>query len=167
MAALKFKLVRNDISPYLSGMATAARRPEPVFRAMGTTFLSIIMGNFKTADYRPRPWPAKKDGSPATLQKSGTLSRSFHLTVTNTHATVGSPMVYAAIHQFGSSDYGQSDAPAKVIKTASGMTMLQSQRVQNIPPRPFFPVENDRLTPKASEKIEAAARRQLERQFGK
>ncbi|MCX6923496.1 MAG: hypothetical protein NT154_09855 [Verrucomicrobia bacterium] len=53
MAALFFRITRNDISPALSKLAACAKRPEPVFRAMGTTFLSLTMGNFKSADYRP------------------------------------------------------------------------------------------------------------------
>ena len=101
MAAISFRVSRNDISPALTSMANAAKRPEPIFRAMGTTFLSLTMGNFKTADYRPTPWDAKRDKSPATLQQSGTLSRSFHMEVSSTRATVSSPIVYAAIHQLG------------------------------------------------------------------
>jgi phage gpG-like protein len=165
MSALSFRITRNDIAPALSRMAAAAKRPAPIFRAMGTTFLSLTMGNFKSSDYRPTGWPAKKDGTPATLQKSGTLSRSFHLSVSNTGATVSNPMVYAAIHQFGSSDYGQASV-AKVTQLANGITQIQTERRQNIPPRPFFPVANDRLTPKAEEKIRAAGERAALRQFG-
>ena len=104
MAGFSFKLTRNDISPRLAAMARAARNPEPVFRAMGTTFMSITMGNFNDAgsEYRPKPWPAKKDGTPSKLQKSGTLSRSFHLEVTDKYAKVSNPTIYAATHQFGS-----------------------------------------------------------------
>lgn len=141
MAAFSFRITRNDISPALSRMASAAKRPEPIFRAMGTTFLSLIMGNFKSADYRPIPWAAKKDGTPSTLQKSGTLSRSFHLSVSNTGATVSNPMVYAAAHQFG-------------------------YEKRKLPARPFFPVVDGKLTPKAEEKIRAAGERAAARQFG-
>ena len=61
------------------------------------------MGNFNDAgaSYRPIPWAPKKDGSPSKLQKSGTLSRSFHLEATDERATVSTPVVYAATHQFG------------------------------------------------------------------
>ena len=54
MSAISFRITKNDISPALSRMAAAAKRPEPIFRAMGTTFLSLTMGNFKTSDYHPR-----------------------------------------------------------------------------------------------------------------
>ena len=144
MAGFSFKITRNDISPKLSKMAAAARRPEPVLRAMGTTFLSITMGNFNDAgsDYRPTSWPAKKDGTPSKLQKSGTLSRSFHLEVGSTFAKVGNPTIYAATHQFGR-PHGSGEIPA----------------------RPFFPIIDGKLTPKAEEKIAAAGMRAIARQI--
>ena len=145
MASIGFKLVRDDISPKLSKLAASAKHPEKVLRSMGTVFMSITMGNFNDAgaDYRPASWPAKRDGSPSKLQKSGTLSRSFHLEVGSTFAKVGNPTIYAATHQFGRTD----------------------GRGSPIPPRPFFPVIDGKLTPKAEEKIAAAGMRAIERQL--
>ena len=145
MASVGFKLTRDDISPKLAALAATARNPEKVFRAMGTTFMSITMGNFNDAgsDYRPSVWPAKKDGSPSKLQKSGTLSRSFHLTVNSQGATVSSPTIYAATHQFGRTEGRGSPIPA----------------------RPFFPVLDGKLTPQAEEKIAAAGKRAIEREI--
>ena len=160
MSALSFRITRNDLSPALSKMASSAHRPEPIFRAMGTTFLSLTMGNFKTAAYRPKDWPAKKDGTPSKLQKSGTLSRSFHLQVTNTGATVATPMIYAAIHQFGGTIKGNPWLRFKVGDRWCAVAQV------TIPARPFFPVESGRLTPKAEEKIRAAGQRAASRQFG-
>ena len=159
MSALSFRITRNDISPALSKMAAAAKRPEPVLRAMGTTLLSITMGNFKSgnAQYRPKTWPAKRDGNPATLQKSGTLSRAFHLAVTNTHATVSNPMVYAAIHQLGGKITGNPWLRFKI-----GNRWVTLHEV-TIPARPFFPVLNGRLTPLAEERIRAAGQRAIDR----
>jgi phage gpG-like protein len=168
MAALSFRLTRNDVSPALSRMAAAAHRPEPIFRAMGTTFLSLIMGNFKSAEYRTASWPAKKDGTPATLQKSGTLSRAFHLTVTNTRATVSNPMVYAAIHQFGAKDHqAGSQIGSVTLKNRHGIqTHAVMSGSKGIPPRPFFPVDSSgHLTPKSEAVIRAAGERAAARQF--
>jgi len=146
MASIGFKLVRDDISPKLTKLAASAKNPAPVLRAMGTTFMSITMGNFNDvgAAYRPKPWANKKDGTPSKLQKSGTLARSFHLMVNNQSATVSNPTIYAATHQFGR-------------KTGRGAP---------IPARPFFPVADGKLTPAAEEKISAAGQRALERQAG-
>ena len=161
MSALSFKITRDDISPALTHLAATAKKPEPIFRAMGTTFLSLTMGNFKNAEYRPSPWSPKKDGTAAKLQKSGTLSRSFHLEVTPHSATVGSPMIYAAIHQFGGTIKGN---PKLRFQWVPGRWATVSQ--VTIPARPFFPVANGHLTPKAEEKIKAAGERALARQAG-
>jgi phage gpG-like protein len=143
MAAVGFKITRNDISPALSRLVATAKNPTPVFRAMGTTLLSITMGTFNSvgAGYRPKPWPAKKDGSPSNLILHGVLSKSFHLDATSTYAKVSNPMIYAAAHQFG---YPK----------------------RNLPARPFFPVLENQLTPKAEEKIAAAAQRTILREAG-
>lgn len=172
MAALNFKITRDDVSPALAKMARSAKRPEPVFRAMGTTLMSITMGNFNEvgAGYRPRPWPAKKDGTPSNLQKSGTLSRSFHLEATDRFAKVGTPVIYAAVHQFGSKGHelGKKVGTVK-IKYASRRYAGSYSDVlsggHGTPPRPYFPVENGRLTPQAEEKIKAAGERAMRRQI--
>lgn len=145
MAGISFKTTRDDISPKLSQMAAKARNPEKVLRSMGTTFMSITMGNFNDvgAEYRPKVWANKKDGTPSKLQKSGTLSRSFHLEVTSQHATVSNPVIYAATHQFGRTE----------------------GRGAPIPARPFFPVLDGKLTPKAEEKIQRAGQRQMEKEL--
>ncbi|MGA3268065.1 MAG: phage virion morphogenesis protein [Verrucomicrobiota bacterium] len=144
MSGLGFHLTRNDVSPALSKLAATARHPAPVFRAMGTVFLSITMGTFNDAgaDYRPKVWVPKKDGTPSKLQKSGTLSRSFHLAVTDKNATVSNPCIYAATHQFGRTEGRGSPIPA----------------------RPFFPVVDGKLTDRAAEKIRLAGLRAIERQ---
>lgn len=138
-----FRVTRNDISPSLSRTIKGVKPPnrKRVLRAMGTTFKSLTEGTFNSAgaQYRPLPWPAKKDGSPSILQKTTTLSKSFTLEVTDDVATVGNPTKYAATHQFG-----------------------REQGSGEIPARPFFPVLNGKLTPPAEEKIARAARRVLE-----
>lgn len=148
MARPAITITRNDISPRLAKMAKAAREPERVFRAMGNVFKSITEGNFNSsgAHYRPRPWPAKKDGTPSNLKKSGLLWHSFHLTVTRAGATLSNPTPYAAVHQFGSAK--------------------KSGRGSGIPARPFFPIQNGRLTPAASDLIGKAASREILRQAG-
>ena len=162
MAAISFRVTKNDISPALTSMANAAKRPEPIFRAMGTTFPSLTMGNFKTSDYRPAPWPAKRDGTPSNLQKHGVLCKNFSLRVTSTGATLSSGVhAYAAIHQFGGKITGKPWLKFKI-----GDKWVTLHEV-TIPARPFFPVANGKLTAKAEEKIGAAGRRAVERQLAK
>lgn len=143
MAALTFKVTRNDISPALSRMAHTARNPEKVLRSMGTVFMAITVGNFKQdQSFRPTPWPAKKkDGQPSFLMLHNILSRSFHLEVTDRYAKVGTPVIYGARHQFG---YPEGNTPA----------------------RPYFPVLNGRLIPRAEELIRKAGERAMMREQG-
>lgn len=164
MSFCSFRITRNDIAPALTRMAAAAKRPTPIFRAMGTTFLSLTMGNFKSPEYRPSPWKEKRDGSPSNLQKNGVLCKNFSLTVSNTGATVASGVhAYAAIHQFGGVIKGN---PWLRFEWAPGHWATVAQ--VTIPARPFFPVDaaGEHLIPKAEEKIKAAGERAALRQFG-
>lgn len=158
-----FGVLKNDIAPALSKAAAAAKNPLPVFRAMGTTFKSITEGTFNSvgADMRPSPWPAKKDGTPSNLQKSTTLAKSFNLEVTNSYAALSTPVVYARIHQFGGTIKGN---PWLRFQYAPGRWATKA--AVTIPPRPFFPVLNGKLTPKAYDLIARAGHRALARQIG-
>jgi phage virion morphogenesis protein len=154
-----FSLTKNDISPALTRMIKAVNPPNRrrVLRAMGTTFKSITEGTFNSvgAGYRPAPWAAKSDGSPSILQKSTTLAKSFNLDVDDNLARVSNPTKYANVHQFGATIKGNPLLKFKI----GDQWISASQGV--ISPRPCFPVLNGKLTPKAEEKISAAARRVL------
>ena len=143
MATTALTITRNDVSPKLAGLASTAKNPSAVFRAMGTVFKSITEGNFNSVGeaYRPAKWADKKDGTPSNLKKSGLLWHSFHLTITDRAATLSNPTPYAAAHQFG---YAK----------------------RNLPARPFFPVKDGKLTAAAEEKIGAAAVRAIKAQAG-
>jgi phage gpG-like protein len=159
-----FKVTRDDISPSLSRLARTAKNPVAVLRAMGTTFKSITEGNFSSfgAAYRPKPWPPLRDpeGKPSILQKSTTLAKAFHLEVTAHAATLSNPMPYAGIHQFG----GIIRAKGKALSWVNSKGERVFAKMVTIPARPFFPVLNGQLTPKAEEKIGNAARRVIERE---
>ena len=165
MAQVKFSITRDDLRPALTRLVKLGKDPTPVLRSMGTVFLSITMGNFKTgnAEYRPLVWKPKWGGAAATLQKSGTLSRAFHLSVSRTLATVQNPMPYAAIHQFGGV-IKPKGKKALAWLGANGVKIVRKS--VTIPPRPFYPVLNGQLTPKASEKIVAAGMNAVRRAAG-
>ena len=150
MSRVSFTIKRNDISPKLSAMAKTARHPRSVLLAMGNVFKSITVGNFNSAgaSMRPLPWPAKRDGTPATLKKSGLLWHSFNLEVTDQYAKLSNPTPYAARHQFGDRDY------------------TARKKGANMPPRPFVPVRDGKLTPEAEKLIEAAGHRAMLREIG-
>jgi len=146
MASVTARIVSDGISPKLAQMGLAVKNPAKILRSMGTVFMSITMGNFNDAGakYRPANWKAKKDGTPSKLQKSGTMSRAFHLEVTDKAATVSNPVVYAATHQFGR-DFGRGSP---------------------IPARPFYPVVSGKLTPEAENLIVRAGERAIKREMG-
>lgn len=171
MSRASFTVTRNDISPALSRLAGAARRPRKIFLAMGNVFKSITVGNFTSSglQYRPIPWVAKKDGTPATLKKTGLLWHSFNLTVSDQGATLSNPTPYAARHQFGDSDYdaGKSEGSIKT-KYANprfaGSWQERRSGAHGMPPRPFYPVKDGKLTPAAEKLIGDAGRRAIERE---
>lgn len=161
------KVTHDDISPELRRLAATARNPTAVLRAMGMVFKSITEGTFNAvgASYRPTPWKQKRDGTPSNLQASTTLSKSFVLEVSSTYARVsvqGGAGVYAAIHQFGGDIYAKGKALTWV--DAAGRRWFVKH--VRIPPRPFFPVLNGRITPAAEEKIRRAGLRAISRQLG-
>ena len=158
MAALSIKLTRNDISPALTRLIRTARRPAAVLRAMGTVFKSITEGNFNSAgaSYRPSPWKEKQDGSPSNLQKTRTLSRSFHMTLGEKSVTVSNPMPYAAIHQFGGVIEPKR---GKLLSWVGADGKRYFAKKVTMPPRAFFPVLQGKLTPAAEKMIAAAGHR--------
>ena len=159
-----FRLKRDDISPAITRMIQTARHPRPVLRAMGTTFKSITEGTFNSAgaDMRPIPWKPKRDGSPSNLQLSTTMSKSFQLAVTDTTATVSNPMPYAGIHQFGRTIKAKI-GPYLKFNWGGGWASVASV---TIPARPFFPVLDGKLTPRAEDLIRRAGERMLLKQAG-
>lgn len=163
MAALSFTITRNDISPALTRLIVVARNKAPVLRAMGNTFKSITEGNFKGGtQYRPGIWKSKRDGSVATLMKTNTLSRSFHLGYTESTVSLANPMIYAATHQFGATIRPRDKKALKFQVNGHWFTVKQVV----IPPRPFYPVADGKLTPAAERLIARAGERVIAKQTG-
>lgn len=122
-SALAFTLKVDEISPSLSALAEPALRRRCV-QAMATLVESYAVRAFDEPSLRPTSWPARKPSKATNplLIKSGNMRHGIHTQVLgNDSAKVGTPVVYGAVHQLGSSKKG-------------------------IPPRPFFPVVEDQLT---------------------
>lgn len=149
--------VQNDMTPELrrlAGELSGTGRRE-LLRVAGYEFWQITRENFgANKPNRPAPWPPlrpftiksyrdKYYGANLdipTLERSGTLMNSIRLVVDNDqYAEVFTECDYATIHQFG----GRNGNGAFV------------------PPRPYFPVINDQLTPYANQRITAALERKL------
>jgi phage virion morphogenesis protein len=141
--------IRNNISPELALRAALVRNKRPILEAMGAEFVSITKRNFVDASMRPAPWAplkpatiARKKGRGGILRDHGPLLQSIRVTeVTNDSVTSGSDRPYAAIQQLGG-------------KAGRGLKAT-------IPPRPYFPILNGKLTPLAQERIEAVGRAKI------
>jgi len=134
----KVILVRDLITPDLEKKIAAARQSATVLRAGAEELVSIAQGAIKDPALRAATWPAKKDGTPATLIKTTSLVRSLRvIEAAQTHATVGSDRPYAAAHQFG-------------------------YPPRNLPARPYFPFIGGRLAAWARERIGRVMREKWE-----
>jgi phage gpG-like protein len=157
----------NQVTALLDRARAAAKSPRPILRAMGTTLKSITEGTFNSvgAEYRPAPWPAKRDGTPSNLQSQNpVLSKSFFLTVTDDAAIVSNPTRYAAIHQFGGVIKPREKKALHFVVNGMHFTV---QSV-TMPARPFFPVTPaGQFSPRAAERITAAGGRALQRLLDK
>lgn len=158
MATVSLKLTRDDVMPTIRRLLALGKDTTPVMRSMGNAFKSITEGNFNSAGagMRPDPWPAKRDGSPSNLKKTGLLWHSFHLTVTKDTATLANPTPYAAVHQFGSGEVDRKRQAEAAKRNAKSVRM-------GIPARPFYPVKDGKLTPAAETLIARAGMRAIER----
>src|SRR5574343_1808594 len=100
---MNISVTHNTATPALLRLAALMGNPQPLLQAVGNRLKSITEGNFNSvgAAFRPTPWAPKRDGTPSILQKSTTLAQSFHLQYSQNSLILRSPVVYAAIHQFG------------------------------------------------------------------
>ncbi|MBL9177606.1 MAG: phage virion morphogenesis protein [Verrucomicrobiaceae bacterium] len=121
--AIAIQLKLDEISPSLAALADDALKKR-ILLAMGTVIESTAVRAFDEPSLRPAAWPARKKSKASNplLIKSGNLRQSIHTQVQGSDAVkIGSPVIYGAAHQLGSTKRG-------------------------IPARPFFPVVGDQLT---------------------
>lgn len=149
---LQARITRDDVSPSLGKLDAALHSLGPILGAVGLEVVSITKRAFSDASLRVTPWAPKRDGSPATLLKSGVLRLSIDIiNISGTTVTVGSKGTkYAAIHQLGGTIVPKNK-PVLVFK--SGGVTFFAKKV-TIPPRPFFPIDKSgQLSSLAQRKI--------------
>jgi len=126
-SALAYTVKLDEISPALDALADDKLKRRCV-QAMATVVESLAVRAFDEPSLRPTSWPARKPSKASNplLIKSGHMRQSIHTQVMgNDAAKVGTPAVYAAVHQLGGKN--------------------------GTPPRPFFPVVENQLTGNANE----------------
>lgn len=137
----------HQLRQALTNLRAAGEDMTPAMRKIAQAMALIVEDNFE-AEGQPR-WEAlspvtvamrtkaakgKTEGGFRILQDTGQLAGSISTNHGTQHATIGSNLVYAAIHQFG----GMAGRGKKV----------------EIPARPFLPINAEgKLQPEASEEI--------------
>jgi phage gpG-like protein len=155
--------IQNSISPALARLIVQVKDRRPVLEAMGTQLVTITKKAFNDASLRAATWPPKRDGSAATLKKTGALWQSIRITeITATSVTVGSDRKYAAIHQLGGEITPKA---AKALRFFSGGRWWTVKKV-TMPARPFFPFLGGQMTALAAKKVEDIATAKAKRLIG-
>ena len=96
----------SQLDKFIAMAELQARSPEPMLRRVGVYYVGETKRNFQS---RGPGWPAKparfeswEGGKTAPLTYKGRLAGSVTYDVQATDLRVGSPLPYAATHQFGS-----------------------------------------------------------------
>jgi len=120
----------------LQKLSKKAKHLTPVHRHIGNLLLNSIEESFDNeASPFGEKWIPSKKKSGKTLTDTGTLSRSFTVNADKEGVTVGTNLVYAAVHHFG----GRAGRKKSV----------------TLPARPFLPVRGGELEKGVKEEIMA------------
>lgn len=166
---VQFRKIRDTLSPDLRRLYRNVRDKRGIHQAMGLAVVSIAKRSFNDPSLRPKPWPAKKDGSPSRLRDTGTLAKSIRVTqVSDRGVTVGSDRPYAAAHQLGLKTPAHTIRPVnkQALKFQIGGRVIFAKKVDHpgakMPERPFLPFGSDgRPTPPALQRIDEVVRKKL------
>lgn len=156
-------VVQDTISPGLAKMIAASRNPKAVLEAMCLQLVSLTKRAFSDSSLRPTPWAPVKKQSGSALRASGTLWQSIRtISVTNDRGEIGTDRPYAAWHQFGTKPYEIRPRLKKALAWPGGPGPRSLVHHPGLPPRPFFPFNEDgEITAAAREKIERTGEAKL------
>lgn len=128
----------------------------PLMHEVVFVMQDAVIENFEQGG-RPK-WQAKKDGKPSYLQRTGRL-KVINREYSATTATVGSNLVYAAIHQFGGTTKPHVIRPRnkKALKFNGKIRRSVNHPGSKIPARPFLV-----LTDSDTDEIEQTAQSYLQ-----
>ena len=141
MIKIEIDIDTLSITHALQRLQTAGANPRPVLQEIGEYLVVSTKERFKSkkapdgstwADNSPATQAQKKGRSDPLVGESKSLSRQIHYRTTANTLTVGSPMEYSAVQQFGASQ-GQFG------KTGRGRPIPFG----DIPARPFLGLSKD------------------------
>lgn len=122
---IKVSIEDGGIREMLTRLQGRMGNLSPAMRAIGETVRRSVERNFE-AQGRPGKWPPSqrvlRTGG-QTLSITGRLRRSFSVHATGSRATVGTNVIYAAIHQMG----GKAGKGHKATIPARPFLMVQDE----------------------------------------
>jgi phage virion morphogenesis protein len=158
---LDIKIESRETEALLTDAIARLTNMSVLMATVGATLMSVTAQNF-LAQGRPgwlgltRPSERRQGGM--ILQDTGRLRDSIDTSHTDNSVTIGSNLVYAAIHQLGGTTRPHTIVPKNKQALAFNGRVVKkvNHPGSNIPARPFLPIlANGDLQPEASAAIEA------------
>lgn len=158
---LDIKVDSRQAEALLTDAIAKVTRPAELMENVGATLTKVTAFNFLSQG-RPgwlglnKPSERRKGGM--ILQDSGRLRDSIAATHTDNSVTIGTNVVYAAIHQLGGTTRPHVILPKNKLALAFNGRVVKkvNHPGSKIPARPFLPVDhNGELQPEAAIAIEA------------
>lgn len=149
--------VKTDtMSPDLERIKARLREPKKAMDIISQQLVSMTIDSFTNPSLRPSAWPGT-----ATLVRSGTLKRSPRtISISDTHALIGTDRPYAAAHQLGSKPHVITARNKKALFWSGARHPVKSVNHPGLPARPFFPFSRlGKATQKAVSLCEDVLRR--------
>lgn len=128
----------QEIIKLLTKLADAASKTAPLMRILSGTMQSAVDQNFEAGGRPAWLGLTHREGKPLT--NTGTLRNSIQPYSDNNTATVGTDLVYAAIHHFGGKTKPHKIKPRykKALAFGGGVYGAINHPGSTIPARPFM-----------------------------
>jgi len=163
MSGITINIEDGAVREMLNGLIGRAGNMSPVMAKVAQLMLEAVRKNFR-AGGRPEKWPPLKHREGQPLRDTNRLMNSVTASHTETTASAGTNVIYAAMQNFGASkgQFGTVTADVKPhkrvitqafgrpLKTPLEVMVRAHQRQQaapwgNIPARPFMVIPDDDL----------------------
>ena len=143
--------LRVDLSDANRGLAQLlhnATNTQPMMRGLATELETMTDENFESESWGGQQWADLKypvAGQSKKLYRSGELKDSITSKATNTTATIGTNMIYAAIQHMGGKTSAHKIAPKnkKVLAFGGSFAKYVNHPGSNIDARPYLPISGD------------------------
>ena len=134
------------VEQYLVRLARRMRDMRPVMNAIGEIIVASVRRNFRESRAPDgTPWkPVKRKGRP--LVDSGRLRNSVGYLAGHDRVEVGTGVVYASFHQFGTGPYTIRPRRKKALYWPGAAHPVKQVNHPGLPARPFLMVQDEDWT---------------------